>query len=429
MSVIARSDFDVSESLDGPSDQGPASDTRFAEVAACSSTANTLEPAGAELTIVVPTRNEAGNVEPLLARIERAVQGLDAEVLFVDDSDDDTPSRIAQARRCSKLPVRLHSRGPGERAGGLGGAVVAGLALARGRLVCVMDGDLQHPPELISELLSRLQSTGADIVVASRLARGGSVGTLGPVRTLASRSFAVLTRALFLDQLAGVSDPMTGYFLARRDAIDRQSLQPEGFKILLEILVRTPGLHVEEVPFHFGVRHSEQSKAGGREVMRLARSLVRLSLGSNRRLARFLLVGATGFVVNNAVLALLTEAAGLHYLLSAVAATGVTTLWNFSLTERWVFGDRSHPEVRTRRFGAYALVSAVGFAARAPLLFLLTSILGFHYLISNVLTIGALTGFRYALAARWIWRPHPGDEGRRSRGGNRGDASRSAEEP
>jgi dolichol-phosphate mannosyltransferase len=248
------------------------------------------------------------------------------------------------------------------------------------------------------------------------------------VRTLASRSFAVLTRALFLDQLAGVSDPMTGYFVVRRDAVEPRSLQPDGFKILLEILVRTPELHVEEVPFHFGARYSEQSKAGAREVMRLARSLVRLSLGSNRRLARFLLVGATGFLVNNAVMALLTEAAGLYYLLSAVAATGVTTLWNFSLTERWVFGDRSRPEVRTRRFGAYALLSAAGLAARAPLLFLLTSVLGLHYLISNVLTIGALTGVRYALAARWIWRPNPRDEGRRSRGGHRGDVTRSAEE-
>ena len=123
------------------------------------------------------------------------------------------------------------------------------------------------------------------------------------------------------------------------------------------------------------------------------------------------------------VMALLTEAAELYYLLSAVVATAVTTLSNFALTERWVFRDRSRPEVRTRRFGAYALVSAAGLAARAPLLFLLTSVLGLHYLISNVLTIGALTGFRYALAARWIWRPHPTDERRRSRGGDHDETS------
>jgi dolichol-phosphate mannosyltransferase len=436
MSVIARRDFDVSKPSDGPAARGQAASGGLspATLAAAhafgsssSSTTNALEPGG-RLTILVPTRNEASNVEPLLARIERAVQGLDAEVLFVDDSDDDTGSRIAELGGSSRLPVRLHARPPGERPGGLGGAVVAGLELARGQWVCVMDGDLQHPPELITELLARMESTGADIVVASRLASGGSVGALSPVRSLASRTFAVLTRTLFLDRLAGVSDPMTGYFLIRRDAVDRQSLQPDGFKILLEILVRTPDLRVEEVPFHFGARHAEQSKAGAREVLRLARSLVRLSIGSNRRLTRFLLVGATGFVVNNAVMALLTEAAGLYYLLSAVVATGVTTLWNFSLTERWVFADRSRSEVRTRRLGAYTLVSVAGLVARAPLLFLLTSVLGLHYLISNVLTIGALTGFRYALAARWIWRPHPTDDRRRSRGGDHEKASRSTGE-
>src|SRR5262245_34562459 len=140
MSVIARSHYAVSKPLDA------------------------LAPAGADLTILIPTRNEARNVEPLVTRIERAVHGRAAEVLFVDDSDDDTASRVAEVAASASLPVRLHSRRPEERSGGLGGAVAAGLEFARGRWVCVMDGDLQHPPELIRELLAKMESTGADVV-------------------------------------------------------------------------------------------------------------------------------------------------------------------------------------------------------------------------------------------------------------------------
>jgi putative flippase GtrA len=280
-----------------------------------------------------------------------------------------------------------------------------------------MDGDLQHPPELVPALLAKAESSRADIAIASRLARGGSVGPLGPLRRFASRFFAILTRGLFVDRLAAVTDPMTGFFVVRRAAIDTARLRPDGFKILLEILVRTPDLAVVELPFRFERRGAERSKAGAREVVRLGRLLARLSIARERHLARFLAVGAVGFLINNAVMAALTELLGIYYLVSAVGATAVTTVWNFTLAELWIFGDRKRHDRLGRRLGAYLAMSAAALVARSPLLFLLTSVLGVHYLVSNVLSIGVLTGARYAFAAHWIWRPSPRDAGRRSKGG------------
>jgi len=232
------------------------------------------------LSILVPTRNEADNVAPLLARIDGCIERTGCEVIFVDDSDDATAQRIASAAERAAVEVVLIAREPGARVGGLGGAVVEGARAARGEWLCVMDGDLQHPPELIPVLLARAGEAGADLVLASRLAPGGSVAIMGGVRAALSRTLAWATARLFPERCAGVSDPMSGFFVVRRDALPLDRLRPDGFKILLEILVTSPDLRVAEVPFRFDARHAGRSKAGLREAVRLARTLARLGLGS-----------------------------------------------------------------------------------------------------------------------------------------------------
>jgi dolichol-phosphate mannosyltransferase len=141
-----------------------------------------------------------------------------------------------------------------------------------------MDGDLQHPPELVPVLLERAESTGSDLVLASRLAAGGSVGGMGAGRAALSRSLAWGIGRLFPRRLRAVTDPLTGFFVVRRGILRPERLRPDGFKILLEILVRTPDLRVSEVPFHFDTRYAGRSKAGVREVVRLGRTLLRLSI-------------------------------------------------------------------------------------------------------------------------------------------------------
>ena len=262
-----------------------------------------LEPAVQQpsLAIVVPTRNEAGNVQPLLERIHQAVIDLPVEVIFVDDSTDDTPDVIAQVGRAFPFNVSVIARPP-ERRNGLGLAVVEGITAATAEWVCVIDGDLQHPPEVIPQLLEHAQKTGATLVAASRLTDGGSVAGLSWRRKIISYTLALASRVLFPSRLRQLTDPLTGFFLVKREALVPESLQPEGFKILLEILVRTPHLRLAELPFEFGERLTGESKANTQEALKLFRQLARLSLEPHRHLLRFFMVGASGLVVNTLAL-------------------------------------------------------------------------------------------------------------------------------
>src|SRR6185312_7185378 len=145
----------------------------------------------------------------------RALAGPDSEILFVDDSDDDTCERIAAAADNASLPVRVVHRDPENRSGGLGGAVMSGMLLARGDYVCVMDADLQHPPELVPTLVDRaLASDSPDVVVASRYCAGASTSLRG-LRAAVSWSTTALAKTLFRKALRRVSDPMSGFFLVR----------------------------------------------------------------------------------------------------------------------------------------------------------------------------------------------------------------------
>lgn len=384
-------------------------------------------PRTARVSVVVPTRNEAGNVEALLDRLGPALRGRSAEVIFVDDSDDDTPDRVRQqsAARSDGLTVRLVHRDPGQRAGGLGTAVVAGIAAATGNWVVVMDGDLQHPPEVVPALIEAGRRSGAGLVVASRRVDGGAAGGLsGPARVLVSGGATMLAKGLFPFRLRGVSDPMSGFFAVRRSAVDTTGLRPDGFKILMEILVRTPGLRPVEVGFEFQDRFAGRSKASLAEGMRFARHLLRLSASrispatllrrimpsrsTAKRAAGFGAVGATGIAVNSAALWLLADpmALGLHYLLAAVLATQVSTSWNFALTDQLVYrGRKRHSALR--RYVTFSAASNVLLVARIPLLALLVSGLGVHYLLANLLTLALAFVARFAASDRLIYQMEP----------------------
>lgn len=356
-----------------------------------------------DLSIIVPTRNEAGNVRPLLRRIEQATKGLATEVIFVDDSTDDTPEVVCGATADFGVKVGLVARPP-ERRNGLGKAVVEGMRVAQADWLCVMDGDLQHPPEVIPQLLDRAFSSGSTLVAASRLTEGGGTEGLSFRRKLISYGLAFLSRLVFPRRLRQVSDPLTGFFLVRRDALNLDALEPEGFKILLEVLVRSPRLVVTEIPFEFGERHAGQSKANSHEAILLFKQMFRLCLGAQKHLLRFAAVGASGFIVNTILLALFTELATLHYLLSAVLATQGSSLWNFAGTETWVFHERSQQRGHLgRRLASYMALNNAALLIRGPLLVGLVA-LGMHYLWANAVSLGLLLIARFLISDRLIWR-------------------------
>jgi dolichol-phosphate mannosyltransferase len=356
------------------------------------------------VSVVVPTRNEADNVAELVRRVERAVPGLPLEIIFVDDSTDETPEAIEALRGHYRPEIILVHRSPEQRGDGLGGAVVRGLQIARAPLVCVMDADLQHPPELLPQMLEAAEQDSADLVVASRYCGGGKAKSFGRLRSSVSQGSTQLARLLFPNRLRNVTDPMSGFFLVRRSAINLDVLQPNGFKILMEIIGRTPGLRKTEVPFEFGTRHAGESKASPREGLRYLQLLLGLRLDAGvLRLARFGLVGVSGLVVNALVLGFATEMLGIFYLLSALIATQGSTLWNFGFSEAWVFGHRHSAQGRPRRLAMFLVMNNAAFGLRGPMIIALTSILGIHYLASNLFSLIALMILRYAVADRFIW--------------------------
>ena len=286
-----------------------------------------------QISIIVPTFNEAPNIAEFVRRAMAAVDGIDAEVVFVDDSSDATPDVIREVAGSAALPVRvIHRQVP---TGGLGGAVLEGIAAASADVCVVMDGDLQHPPEKIPALVERFREGDVDVVVASRYVGGWTArGFTDGVRVSVSRLSTALTRAMFPIRLKSVADPMTGFFLLDRRAVDLAGLRPRGFKILLEILARR-NLRVTEVPFDFGDRHAGESKASLRQGMNFVAQLASLRFG---KMSFFAAIGGLGALANIAIVWGLTHA-GVHYLPAAVVAAETTIIGNFLLQERFVFQD------------------------------------------------------------------------------------------
>jgi dolichol-phosphate mannosyltransferase len=234
-------------------------------------------------SLVIPTFNESDNIAALLDRLVAVLSAADTEIIIVDDSTDDTPAVVDALAETCPIPIRLHHRD--EPVGGLGGAVVEGFRLARGTWLVVMDADLQHPPEAVPDLIAAGIRDGADLVVASRYAAGGSSSGLGDrYRHLVSHSSRVLTKVLFRTALIQVSDPMSGFFAIRASSLEPVELRPLGYKILLELVVRTRPGRVVEVPYEFAPRHAGQSKSSVDEGLRFLRHLARLRLRDRGRI-------------------------------------------------------------------------------------------------------------------------------------------------
>jgi dolichol-phosphate mannosyltransferase len=353
------------------------------------------------VSVIVPTFNEAPNVEALVGRLTAALSGLAAEIIFVDDSTDDTPAVIASCATSASVPVVLLHRDLPE--GGLGGAVVAGLKVATNDWCVVMDGDLQHPPELIPALLDSAAAQSANVVVASRYVKGGSSsGLSGGVRHFVSSASTIITRAMFPRRLRDCTDPMTGFFALNKNSIDLVDLRPRGFKILLEILARNP-LRVTEEPFVFAERHAGESKASLREGFTFLLQLAALRFG---RLSSFAVIGALGAVANLAIMAGL-QAAGVWYLAAAAIAAVITIVGNFLLQEHFVFGDlRDQGRGPWTRFAQSMTFNLTETAIRTTLLWIIVETTVFPSLIVQAVLIAVGFILRFIFHSRVVYKMH-----------------------
>jgi dolichol-phosphate mannosyltransferase len=351
------------------------------------------------VSVIVPTFNEAPNILELTERLTTSLSDLSSEVIFVDDSTDETPDVIQKVAATSSLRIiLLHREHPD---GGLSGAVVAGLKAATNDWCVVMDGDLQHPPELIPALLQSASAQDADVAVASRYVKGGSSNGLnGGIRHLVSTASTILTRAMFPRRLRDCTDPMTGFFAIDTTSIDLAELRPRGFKILLEVLARNP-LRVTEEPFVFGERHAGESKASLREGMRFLVQLAALRFG---RLSSFAVIGALGAVANIAIMAVL-QATGVWYLAAAAIAALITIIGNFLLQERFVFGDlRDQGRGTWTRFAQSMTFNLSETAIRTALLWVIVESTVIPSLLVQALLIAVGFTLRFIFHSRIVYK-------------------------
>lgn len=353
-----------------------------------------------DLSVIVPTFNEGPNVAELVRRTTQALLGRDIEIIFVDDSTDDTPDIIRAVAATAHVPVRLIHRD--DPVGGLGGAVVDGIRAAAADYCVVMDGDLQHPPEVIADLLDRVEVGDADVVVASRYIAGGtSDGLANAVRTTVSRASTLLTKSMFPKKLHNCSDPMTGFFLIDRRSLDLDELHPRGFKILLEILARKQ-MRVAEVPFSFAPRFAGESKASFSQGMRFLTQLTMLRFG---RMSAFALVGGIGAVANLAIMWALV-AVHVEYILAAVIASGITIVANFLALEYLVFADmRAESGLMRHRFVKSFAFNGVEAIVRIPVIAILVERAHMPSVIAAGLTLVAAFVVRFVFHALVVYAP------------------------
>lgn len=292
------------------------------------------------LSIIVPTYCEAENAGPTIAAIEAALPGISWEIIFVDDDSPD--GTVETIRKFGERDGRVRViRRVGRR--GLAGAVIEGMLASAADTVAVTDADLQHDEKLLPKMLESIEADQADLVIATRYAQSGAAAAgFSKLRRNASTFATRLTNLLLR---TNVSDPMSGFFMIRRDAIDKiaPNLTTGGFKLLLDILASAPaGLKIVEVPYQFRPRQLGKSKLDALVIADFLGLLLSKFSGNNisPRFFLFALVGATGLVVHLASLRTVLITTHISFNAAQLAAAFVAMTSNFFLNNALTFRDR-----------------------------------------------------------------------------------------
>jgi len=292
-----------------------------------------------DLTIVLPTFNEKGNVVPILDRLEKALAYVHYEVIFVDDdSPDGTADAVRQVAR-NRDNIRVLHR-IGRR--GLSSACIEGILAAAAPFVAVMDADLQHDESVLPEMLWRIREENLDLVVGSRNLSGGSMGEFAQWRVKLSH---LGKRLSLMGAEHELTDPMSGFFIVRVSTFQQfaHRLSGIGFKILLDIVLSAgPGLRIGEVPYRFKQREHGESKLDVLVGLEYFELLVDKYLGDlvNVKFVLFGMVGALGVCVHLLILRTLLRVAGLSFADGQAVTTFIVMILNFTLNNSVTYRDR-----------------------------------------------------------------------------------------
>ena len=355
-----------------------------------------------DLCVVIPTYNEADNIARLIARLGKTLSGIAWEIVVVDDESPDGTAEVVRRIARSDRRVRVLKR-MGRR--GLSSACLEGMLASAAPHIAVIDADLQHDESLLPDMLAALRQDGLDLVVGSRFVTGGGTGNWSTQRLQASHLATKLTRLLLKVDL---EDPMSGFFMIRRDALEAAvpHVSGVGFKILLDLVASSPRpLKSRELPYQFRERRAGESKLDLWIAWQFLMMLWDKRFGRimPARFVSFSLVGCVGVLVHFVILSLLFRTVGADFVASQAAAAVAAMTGNFLLNNVLTYREqRLHGSAMLRGWIAFVLACSVGAVANVGIAAALFQgdVGWFLSALAGVL-IGAV--WNYAVTSFYIW--------------------------
>jgi dolichol-phosphate mannosyltransferase len=358
-----------------------------------------------QLSVIIPCYNEHDNVRPLFAKLVAALEGIEWEAVYVDDDSPDGTSQEVLALAKEDGRARLVRR-VGRR--GLSSACIEGMLASSSPVFAVIDGDMQHDETVLPQMLKKIEDDGCDIVVGSRYTEGGSTGDWNAARLGMSKFATILGNVLLKEN--STTDPMSGFFMLKRDLLDEvvHGLSGEGFKILLDVLATSnKNLNVGEVAYTFRTREFGESKLDARVLSDFALLLFDKLIGKiiPARFLMFVTVGLIGVGVHLGILGLFNQILDLKFWGAQLAATVVAMTSNFFINNVFTYGDRRLKKNKLV-WGLVKFFIICGIGAIPNVLFAnyLFEDRGVYWLLSGIAGMIVSSIWNYSVSRYFIWR-------------------------
>jgi len=381
---------------------------------------NNAKRSKAQVSIIIPTYNESENIIQVLKSIgEHLPEDIAVEALVVDDNSPDGTGKIVEdyitdAHNEIGYTIEVIHR---KTKGGLSSAILDGIQLSTGEIVVIMDSDFSHPPKIIPQLVEEIKTSKCDIVIASRFIPGGAIDGWSTKRKLISKTAKGIAKAgLGVNE----SDPMSGFFAFKRKILDGIKFDAIGYKMLLEILVKTKGAKVKEIPYTFTDRTRGSSKLDSSTMLEYVKSVWRLyryghkakvsdtrtSIHFISKAGRFYTVGASGLLVNYIISLLFANVIiDFWYIHATIIGIVVSMSSNFILNKMWTFEDRNFEAKKTlAQYGKFVGFSSLGALIQLGMVYILVDNYQFVYSIALILAVIIAASSNFIFNKKWTFK-------------------------
>ena len=360
------------------------------------------EVAQTQLSIIIPTYNESKNIIKLIKSIFDAIpENIKTQAIVVDDNSPDQTAKIVEDyfkdfKKLAGQTIDVLNR---KTKNGLSSAILDGISHAKGDTIVVMDADLSHPPQIIPKMLEMIKSH-CDIVVASRYISGGHIKDWTIKRKIMSKTATKLAQKILSIEN---SDPMSGFFAFKKNILNGLKFDALGYKILMEILVKTKGVTIKEIPYTFSNRNEGGSKLDNKVIFDYLKSIWKLyrygkpenknekrkSINFISKAARFFTVGASGLGINYLASLLFSSSIDMWYLHATILGIIFSISSNFILNKYWTFEDKDFTPKRTMiQYGKFTGFSSVGALIQLGLVYYLVEAFSLSYPTALILAVG-----------------------------------------